>query len=76
MRSTIDIDPECMTDIISMLGQFGVKVIGSKDAERVVCLTIEGDIVPDLPKVMIRVDKAIGTTIATLTALCQAADPD
>ncbi len=74
MRSSIDVEPECLADIIAMLKQFGVTVTGSKEAEGVVCLIIEGDIVPDQPKVKIGVNRVIGSTIATLTATCLSDD--
>ena len=72
MRSSIDVVPEDLAEIVTMLKQFGVTVVGSQQGHGVVCLTIEGDIVPDEPKVMIGVQVVIGKVYATLTARCEA----
>lgn len=72
MRSSIDVIPESLAEIVTMLKQFGVSVVGSQQGNGVVCLTIEGDIVPDEPKVMIGVQAVIGKGYATLTARCEA----
>jgi hypothetical protein len=71
MMATIDVDPDCLADIVPMLNQFGIKVIGSDWGEGVVCLAIEGDIVPACSRIMIEVTKVIGSTHATLTATCR-----
>ncbi len=71
MKSTMDVEPECLADIVAMLDQFDIKVIGSKESDGLICLSIEGMMVPAAPKVMIEVTKVIGSIIGTMTATCR-----
>lgn len=73
MKSTIDIDIECLGEIVAMLRQFDIRVTGSKEANGVVCLAIEGPLVPDVPKVMVGCQLVVGEKYATLTASCDPA---
>lgn len=74
MKSTMDVEIDCLADIVPMLKQFDIKVIGSKEADGIVCLAIEGPIVPDTAKVMVGVQLTIINRIATLTAACDVAE--
>lgn len=77
MQSTIDVDPDCLAEIVPMLKQFGIRIIGSDWSEGTVCLAIEGDIVPSASKVTIEIfvttgsGKGNGSTVATMTAVCR-----
>lgn len=73
MKSTIDVEIECLGEIVAMLRQFDIRVIGSKEASGMVCLAIEGPLVPDVSKVMVGCQLFVGEKYATLTARC---DPD
>lgn len=71
MKSTMDVEPECLSDIVAMLKQFDIHVIGSGDADGMVCLAIEGPIVPDVPKVTVGVQLTIKGSLAMLVANCE-----
>ncbi|MCZ4500963.1 MAG: hypothetical protein JWQ74_3518 [Marmoricola sp.] len=66
----MDVEPECLGDIVAMLKQFDISVTGSKDADGIVCLSIEGPMVPDLPKVTVGVHLTVKGRLAMLTATC------
>lgn len=71
-RSTIQIEPTVLTEIVQTLKLVGIDVVGSKDGDGVVCLEIVGDIVPDAPQVVISWETVTGQIYAQITVRCDA----
>jgi hypothetical protein len=65
-RSAIDVTPEFLTHL-SMLTNF-CTIVGSKEADGVVRLAIEGGIVPDAPLVSAEFTTVTGNTFGQITA--------
>lgn len=68
MRSAIDIAAESLVEILPMLQAASIRVVGSEEAtDNIVRLIIEGDCVPDAPRVecLVMTTSEIGK--ATLT---------
>ncbi|MBB3977375.1 hypothetical protein GGQ64_002581 [Rhizobium azooxidifex] len=75
MRSTVDVDVECLPQICAAFEMVGIRVIGSEACGEAVRLIVEGDIIPDAPLVTVTIDRVIGTTAATITARATPVDP-
>lgn len=69
-RSSLQIDPKVLTEIVQTLKLVGIDVIGSKDCDGTVWLGIEGDIVPDAPQVAISWETVTGQIYAQITVRC------
>lgn len=74
MRSKIDIAAECLHEVLPILSQFA-SVVGAaqSSAPGVVTFLIEGDMVPDLPKVTCSITKGVGEKVGQMTARFEAA---
>ena len=70
-RSTIQIDPKFLVEIVQTLKLVGIDVVGSKEGDGVVSLIIQGDIVPEAPQVTISWETVIGSIYAQITVRCE-----
>lgn len=70
-RSTIQIDPKVLIEIVQTLKLVGIDVVGSKEGDGVVSLIIQGDIVPEAPQVTISWETVIGSIYAQITVRCE-----
>lgn len=66
-RSVLDVAPECIQDVVSMLTALGVQIKGTRHSDGFVSLLIEGETVPDAPKVSCQVMRVTGEKVTTLT---------
>lgn len=57
-----------MSEVLGALKMLGVKPIGSRHAEGMISLEIEGHAVPDVAKVMCEITTVEGAHTVTLTA--------
>lgn len=73
-RSTIQIDPKVLIEIVQTLKLVGIDVVGSKEGDGVVSLIIQGDIVPEAPQVTISWETVIGSIYAQITVRCEVID--
>lgn len=70
-RSTIEIEPTALVNVVTALQMAGIAIVGSKSRDGVVCLVVEGTFVPEAEQIRVSWTTAVGSVFSQITARCE-----